>query len=131
MIKNIINDFLIINCTGQNDKIGLKINNNFYTHDFQSKTQNNEILASTILNFIIKHKAKIDKDFSILVNNGPGKFSTLRVAVSVAKGIKITKSARIFGFKNSDLPQFNLENIEILINKNLLEKNLIKPIYLS
>tara|TARA_Y100000591_G_scaffold255830_1_gene227744 strand:- start:271 stop:666 length:396 start_codon:yes stop_codon:yes gene_type:complete len=131
MIKNVINDFLIINCTGQNDKIGLKINNNFYTHDFQSKTQNNEILASTILNFIIKHKAKIDKDFSILVNNGPGKFSTLRVAVSVAKGIKITKSARIFGFKNSDLPQFNLENIEILINKNLLEKNLIKPIYLS
>ena len=131
MIKNVINDFLIINCTGQNDKIGLKINNNFYTHDFQSKTQNNEILASTILNFIIKHKAKIDKDFSILVNNGPGKFSTLRVAVSVTKGIKITKSARIFGFKNSDLPQFNLENIEILINKNLLEKNLIKPIYLS
>ena len=131
MIKNVINDFLIINCTGQNDKIGLKINNNFYTHDFQSKTQNNEILASTILNFIIKHKAKIDKDFSILVNNGPGKFSTLRVAVSVAKGIKITKSARIFGFKNSDLPQFNLENIEILINKNLIEKNLIKPIYLS
>ena len=131
MIKNVINDFLIINCTGQNDKIGLKINNNFYTHDFQSKTQNNEILASTILNFIIKHKAKIDKDFSILVNNGPGKFSTLRVAVSVAKGIKITKSARIFGLKNSDLPQFNLENIEILINKNLIEKNLIKPIYLS
>ena len=131
MIKNVINDFLIINCTGQNDKIGLKINNNFYTHDFQSKTQNNEILASTILNFIIKHKAKIDKDFSILVNNGPGKFSTLRVAVSVAKGIKISKEARIFGFKNSDLPQFNLENIEILINKNLIEKNLIKPIYLS
>ena len=131
MIKNVINDFLIINCTGQNDKIGLKINNNFYTHDFQSKTQNNEILVSTILNFIIKHKAKIDKDFSILVNNGPGRFSTLRIALSVAKGIKITKDARIFGFKNSDLPQFNLENIEILINKNLLEKNLIKPIYLS
>ena len=131
MIKNVINDFLIINCTGQNDKIGLKINNNFYTHDFQSKTQNNEILASTILNFIIKHKAKIDKDFSILVNNGPGRFSTLRVALSVAKGIKITKDARIFGFKDSDLPQFNLENIEILINKNLIEKNLIKPIYLS
>ena len=131
MIKNVINDFLIISCTGQNDKIGLKINNNFYIHDFQSETQNNEILASTILNFIIKHKAKIDRDFSILVNYGPGRFSTLRVALSVAKGIKISKEARIFGFKNSDLPQFNLENIEILINKNLIEKNLIKPIYLS
>ena len=37
----------------------------------------------------------------------------------------------LFGFKNSDLPQFNLENIEVLINKNLIEKKLIKPLYLS
>ena len=35
------------------------------------------------------------------------------------------------GLQIQDLPQFNLENIEILINKKLLEKNLIKPIYLS
>ena len=126
-----IKDFLIISCTGKNDKIGLKINNNFYIHDFQSSNQNNEILALTILNFTDKYKAKIDKNFSILVNYGPGSFSSIRVALSVAKGIKISKDSKIFGFKNSDLSQFNLENIEILINKNLIEKNLIKPIYIS
>ena len=126
-----IKDFLIISCTGKNDKIGLKINNSFYVHDFQSSSQNNEILALTILNFTDKYKAKIDKNFSILVNYGPGSFSSIRVALSVAKGIKISKDSKIFGFKNSDLSQFNLENIEILINKNLIEKNLIKPIYLS
>ena len=53
------------------------------------------------------------------------------MALSVAKGIRIAKKVKLFGFKNSDLPQFNLENIEILINKNLIEKNLIKPLYLS
>jgi hypothetical protein len=37
----------------------------------------------------------------------------------------------LFGFKNSNLPQFNLANIEVLIAKNLLEKKLIKPLYLS
>ena len=126
-----IKDFLIINCTGKNDKIGLKINNNFFIHDFQNKIQNNEILVSTILNLINKHKANIDKNFSILINNGPGSFSTIRVALSVAKGIKISNNAKLFGFKNSDLPQFNLENIEVLINKNLIEKKLIKPLYLS
>ena len=41
-----IKDFLIINCTGKNDKIGLKINNNFFIHDFQTKIKNNEILVS-------------------------------------------------------------------------------------
>ncbi len=126
-----IKDFLIINCTGKNDKIGLKINNNFFIHDFQNKIQNNEILVSTILNLTNKHKANVDKNFSILINNGPGSFSTIRVALSIAKGIKISNNVKLFGFKNSDLPQFNLENIEVLINNNLIEKKLIKPLYLS
>ena len=128
---SMIKDFLIINFTGQNDKIGLKINNNFFIHDFQTKIQNNEILVSTILNLTNKHKANIDENFSILINNGPGSFSTIRVALSIAKGIKISNKVQLFGFKNSDLLQFNLENIEVLINKNLIEKKLIKPLYLS
>ena len=126
-----IKDFLIINCTGKNDKIGLRINNNFFIHDFQTKILNNEILVSTILNLTNKHKVKINENFSVLINNGPGSFSTIRVALSIAKGIKISNNVKLFGFKNSDLPQFNLENIEVLINKNLIEKKLIKPLYLS
>ena len=126
-----IKDFLIINCTGKNDKIGLKINNNFFIHDFQTKIQNNEILALTILNLTKKHKANIDKNFSIFINSGPGSFSSIRVALSVAKGIKISNNVKLFGFKDADLPQFNLDNIEFLINKKLIEKNLIKPLYLS
>ena len=126
-----IKDCLIINCTGKNDKIGLKINNNFFIHNFQTKIQNNELLVSTILNFTNKHKAKIDKNFSILVNCGPGSFSSIRIALSIAKGIKISKKVKLFVFKNEDLAQFNLENIEIMINKNLIEKNLIKPLYSS
>jgi len=124
-----IKDFLIINCTGQNDKIGLRINNNFFIHDFQTKIQNNEILVSTILNLTNKHKAIIDKTFSVLVNNGPGSFSTIRVALAVAKGITLSKLTKLFGYKDDDLLQFNLANIEVLINKNLIEKKLIKPLY--
>ena len=126
-----IKDFLIINCTGQNDKIGLKINNNFFISNLQTKILNNDVLVSKILSLIVKHKANINKDFSVLVNNGPGSYSTIRVALSVAKGIEISKKAKIFGYMDSDLPQFNLENIEVLINKNLIEKKLIKPLYLS
>ena len=113
-----IKDFLIINCTGKNDKVGLKINNNFFVHDFQTKIQNNEILVSTILNLTNKHKANINKDFTVLVNNGPGSFSTIRVALAVAKGIKISNNVKLFGFKDEDLSEFTLENIEVLINKN-------------
>mgnify|MGYP001311587595 CR=1 FL=1 len=126
-----IKDFLIINCTGKNNKIGLRVDNNFFIHDFQTKIQNNEILVSTLLNLTNKHKVNINKDFSILINYGPGSFSMIRAALSVAKGMKISNNVKLFGFKNSDLPLFNLENIEVLINKNLIEKKLIKPLYLS
>tara|TARA_Y100001970_G_scaffold286867_1_gene410087 strand:- start:4786 stop:5169 length:384 start_codon:yes stop_codon:yes gene_type:complete len=126
-----IKDFLIISCTGKNDKIGLRVDNNFFIQDFQTKTKNNDLLVSNILKLTNNHKVNINSDFSILVNSGPGSFSSLRVALSVAKGIRISNNAKIFGFKNSDLPQFNLENIEILISKKLIEKKLIKPLYLS
>ncbi|MDC0511461.1 peptidase M22, partial [Pelagibacteraceae bacterium] len=65
------------------------------------------------------------------VNNGPGRFSSLRISLAVAKGIKISKKINLFGFKNSDLGQLNPDNIELLIKKNLIQKNLIKPLYIS
>ena len=129
--EEMIKDFIILNCIGKNDKIGLKVNNNFFIHHFDQKIKNNDQLVASILNLIKKHKVNFDKTFSILVNNGPGSFSSIRASLAVAKGIKISKNIKIFGFKNSDLPQFSLANIEVLINKNLLEINLIKPLYSS
>ena len=127
MIKN----FLIINCIGKNDKIGLKVNDNFFIHDFNLKTKNNDQLVISILNLVKKHKVNFDTDFSVLVNFGPGSFSAIRVSLAVAKGIKLSKKNNILGFKNSDLGQFNLANIDLLIKKNLMQKNLIKPLYIS
>ena len=127
MLKN----FLIINCIGKGDKIGLKLNNKFYIHDLDQKINNNDHLVLTILNLIKKYKVNFDNNFSILVNNGPGSFSATRVSLAVAKGIKISKKINLFGFKNKDLGQLNLANIELLVKKNLIQKNLIKPLYLS
>ena len=69
-----------------------------------------------------KHKVKFNNSFSILVNNGPGSFSSIRTSLAVAKGIKISKKIKLFGFKNSDLGQFSLANIELLIKKNYYKK---------
>ena len=107
------------------------VENKFYIHDFDRKVNNNDFLVLNILNLIKKHKVNMNDNFSILVNNGPGSFSSLRASLAVAKGIKISKKIKLFGFKNSDLGQFSLANIELLIKKKLVQKNLIKPIYLS
>ena len=107
-----IKDFLILNCIGKDDKIGLRIINNFYVHSFNQKVNNN-------------------RSFSALINNGPGSFSSIRASLAVAQGLKISKNINLYGYNNADLGQFSLVNIDILIKENLLQKNLIKPIYLS
>ena len=106
-----IKDFLILNCIGDNDKIGIKFGNKFYVHDFDQKINKKDQLVLSILNLIKKHKVNISDNFSVLVNSGPGSFSSIRVSLAVAKGIKISKKINLFGFKNSDLGQFNLVNI--------------------
>ena len=126
-----IKDFLIINCIGRNNKIGLKVNNNFFVHDLNLKIKEKDLLVTNILNLLKKYKVNLHTDFSILVNYGPGSFSSMRICLAVAKGIKLSKKIKLFGFKDYDLGQFCLANIEFLIKNELLQKNLIKPLYLS
>ena len=127
-----IRDFIILSCIGKNnDKIGLRIKGNFFIHEFDYNINKNDQLVSNILNLIKKHKVNIDNKFSLIVNIGPGSFSSIRTSLSVAKGLKISKKLNIFGFKNSNLRRFDLENINILISKGLVENKLIKPLYLS
>ena len=54
-----IKDFLIINCIGKNDKIGLKFNNNFFIHDINFKTKEKDQLVINILNLIKKYKVNL------------------------------------------------------------------------
>ena len=126
-----INDFIILNCTGKDDKIGLRINNNFFVHELNYKIHTNDQLVSNILNIVKKYKVNLDNKFSIIVNIGPGSFSAIRTSLSVAKGIKILKNINLYGFSSADLKQFDLANIEFLISKGLIQNKLIKPLYLS
>ena len=126
-----IKDFLIISFTGKNDSIGLRVNNNFFVKKIQTNIRNNGLLVNNIFDLIKEKKAKVDKNFSVIVNIGPGSFSGIRISLAIAKGIKIVKGTKIYGYKNSHLAEFNLKNIELLIQKNLIENNLIKPVYIS
>tara|TARA_B100001248_G_scaffold46150_1_gene29415 strand:+ start:13113 stop:13496 length:384 start_codon:yes stop_codon:yes gene_type:complete len=126
-----INNFLIINCIGKNDKLGLRINKDFFVYNLKNKKIDNENLVNEIFDFINNHNVIIDENFSVIVNQGPGSFSRSRISLSVAKGLKITKKVKLFGYRNNDLKVFDQQNIENLFHANLIEKKLIKPIYLS
>ena len=127
MIKN----FLIISCIGKDDKLGLRINKDFFIHKIAYSKNKNDQLISQLISFLSLHNISLDKNFSVIVNQGPGSFSGIRIALAVAKGLEISKNVQLYGFKDSDLMKFDQENIEKMFKKNLIEKKLIQPIYLS
>ena len=59
----------------------------------------------------------------MIVNQGPGSFSGIRISLAVAKGLEISKKLKLFGYEDANLKLFNQENIEKLINQDLIEKN--------
>tara|TARA_B100000941_G_scaffold176247_1_gene126163 strand:+ start:363 stop:746 length:384 start_codon:yes stop_codon:yes gene_type:complete len=126
-----INNFLIISCIGKDDKLGLRINKEFFVYKYEKKEIKRESLVFYIQNFLKSHKVILDEKFSIIVNQGPGSFSGIRISLAIAKGLVIAKKIRLYGYKDDDLLEFNMKNIEELMKKKLIENKLIKPIYLS
>jgi len=126
-----INDFLIIHSIGIDDKLGLRINKDFFVEKLINKKKTSDNLVLKIQEFLSTYNVELNNNFTIIVNQGPGSFSAIRTSLAVAKGLNISKNVKLYGFKDIDLKAFNKENIEKLIDKKLVEKKLIKPIYLS
>ena len=92
-----INNFLIISCIGKDDKLGLRINKEFFIRNFENKKNYNEHLVPEITNFLNSHNVKLDENFSVIVNQGPGSFSGIRISLAAAKGLEIAKKVKIYG----------------------------------
>ena len=80
-----------------------------------------------LLNFLDKKKLNIRDVDRIFVNLGPGKFTSLRISLSIAKAISLVNSAVLIGFRSQDLNNKNYKNL-LKLDKN---KSLIKPMYSS
>ena len=124
-----ISNFLIISCTGKNNSIGLKSDNKFFKEKLQNNISSNNLLVSNIISFTKKYKVKLSSKYSIIVNMGPGSYSSIRISLSVAKGIQIVHGSKLYGYKSDQLAELKLENIEILIKNKQLENKMINPIY--
>ena len=98
-----------------------------YTSKHINSRENFDKFMELLLNFVNKIKIKICNIDRIYINLGPGKFTSLRISLSVAKAISLANSTALIGFKSQDLINKNYKNL-IKLDKN---KSLIKPVYSS
>ena len=116
-----------------NDKIVFVIitDKQSYTTSYINSRENFDKFMELLLNFLSKKKIKIVDVDKIFVNLGPGKFTSLRISLSIAKAISLVNNGTLVGFKSKDLINKNYKKLIKLDKSKLLNKSLIKAVYSS
>tara|TARA_B100002052_G_C15678674_1_gene505113 strand:+ start:307 stop:678 length:372 start_codon:yes stop_codon:yes gene_type:complete len=114
-----------------NDKIFFKIisDNKSYTNEFINSRENFDKFAVLLFKFFEKSNINIKEIDNILINQGPGKFSSIRASISTAKALNVTNRLNLYGFSSNQVKNKNYKEIYDLFIKGKLKKNLIKLNY--
>ena len=122
---------LIIDAANERIVFAIVTEKRSYTTTYINSRKNFDNFTKLLQNFFNKKKIKICDLDRIYVNLGPGKFTSLRISLSIAKGICLSNKVTLIGFKSDDLINKNYKNLIKLYKKKISIKSLIKPIYSS
>ena len=91
-------NFLSIDCSTDIGSLFLKTKSKSFSKILQSDKSNIDLLVMNILDFFNENKVDFKDISEILVNQGPGNFSSLRGSLAVAKGLSLAKNLKLFGY---------------------------------
>ena len=130
-MKKKIKKNLIIDAA--NEKIIFKIidQNKIYTNDHQNSRKNFDKFAILLFKFLNKNMISFDIIDKVLINLGPGKYSSIRNSISTLKALNLVYKFTIYGFTSNDVKKSDYSRVLDLLKKGKLIKNLIKPLYMS
>ncbi len=120
---------LIIDTAGE--KIFLKIisDNKEYINKHNNSRENFDELVKIIFSFLDKNNINLSDINNIFINQGPGKYTSIRSAISIAKALKISKNINIYGYDSAQIANNNYDILPELLKEGRLTKNFIQPKY--
>ena len=122
---------LIIDAANEKIVFAIITDEQSYTTSHINSRENFDNFTKLLLKFLKKIKIKISDISRIFVNLGPGKFTSLRISLSVAKAISFSNYIILIGFQSSDIINKDYKYLIKLDKQKLNNKGLIKPIYSS
>ena len=122
---------LVIDAANDIILFSLITNKEAYTTTHTNSRENFDKIMILILNFLKEHDSSLDKISEIFVNQGPGKISSIRNSISIAKGIAFAKNIDLYGFLSEHLIDKSVDQLVKIDKKNFTNINLIKPLYSS
>ena len=122
---------LVINAADDKILFSLITNLETYTTAHINSRENFDKIMILILDFLNQNNFNLDKITQIFVNQGPGKISSIRNSIAIAKGIAFAKNIDLYGFLNEHLANIKVDQLVKIDKKNFTNINLIKPLYSS
>ena len=120
---------LIIDTAGEVIFLKIIYENKEYNIKKDNCRENFDELVKIIFNFLNENNISLSKNDNIFVNQGPGKYTSIRSAISIVKGLKISKKINIYGFYTDQIINNNYDILLKLLEQGRLTKNFIKPKY--
>ena len=103
-----------------------------YTTEYPNSRENFDKIVTLLNKFLSEKDTNINQIKKIYINKGPGKFSSLRTSISIAKALSLANKVELVGFNSNDIKNINdYKNLIELDKKDKLTKDLINPIYSS
>ena len=120
---------LIIDATGDNILFKIITKKQSYTSNHSNSRENFDKFVILLFEFLKENNMKLEDINNILINQGPGKYSSIRASIAIAKGLSIAKNINVYGFRKNQIDIEKYNKLFDLLQNGDLNQNLIKPIY--
>ena len=120
---------LIIDTTGQ--KIFLKFisESKEYNIKHDNSRENFDEMVKLVFDFIKENHIDLLKIDNVFVNQGPGKYTSIRSAISIVKALKMSKKINIYGYYSTQIANNDYKILLKLLEEGRLTKDFIQPKY--
>ena len=128
MSKNKVVDLIV---DAASDKILFKLisKDKIYTNEYENCRKNFDKFSILLMKFLTKKRHSLEKVRNVFINQGPGKYSSIRTSMATIKALQLVYGFNYYGFNNKDIIDGNYGKILQLFRQKKLIKNLIKPLY--
>ena len=120
---------LIIDATGDSILFKIITKKESYTTNHSNSRENFDKFVIFLFKFLEENNTKFEDINNIFINQGPGKYSSIRASIAIAKGLSIAKNINIYGFSKNQIDNGKYDKLFDLLQNGDLNQNLIKPIY--
>ena len=120
---------LIIDTTGNEIILKIISKNKEYNIKHDNSRDNFDQLVKIIFDFLADSNINLSNINNVFINQGPGKYASIRSAISIVKAMKISKNINVYGYHSKQIINNNYDILIDLLAEGRLTKDFIQPKY--